>query len=174
MTTEHSPQVQRLIEAYRKMLHQTQEVLKELAEDAKPRIKTGMEMAGDRLAELGELSKEEAERVGEYLKKDIVDAARYIAEGERELADWARLDLLLLEDKLKDTFNDVVDQARLDLTHMQEHGNEIGEWHSGEVTGPGTLKCEECGQLLHFHEISHIPPCPKCHGAVFHRPHAKE
>ena len=174
MDTEHSPQVQRLIDGYHKLLHKTREVLGELAEDAKPRIKTGVEMASDRLAELGELTKEEGERVGEYLKRDIADAAKYIAEGERELADWARLDLLILEDKLKDAFEHMVDETRMELDHMRQYTDQVGEWHTGEVTGPGTLQCEKCGQEIHFHEPGHIPPCPKCHGAVYHRAHAKE
>ena len=36
------------------------------------------------------------------------------------------------------------------------------EYRTGEITGPGTLLCSECGEQLHFHRPGHIPPCPKC------------
>ncbi|MDH5544626.1 MAG: zinc ribbon-containing protein [Gammaproteobacteria bacterium] len=173
MSEQHSPQVQRLITGYHKLLHEAREVVKELADDLKPRIKTSIEMAGDRLAELGELSKEEAGRVAVYLKKDIEHAARYIAEGERELADWARLDMLLLEQKLRDNFEYMVDETKLELDHMRQHSDHTGEWHTGEITAPGTLACQQCGQEVHFKEPAHIPPCPKCHASVYHRVHYK-
>ena len=173
MSQEHSPQVQKLLDGYHRLMSEAREVAKELAEDMKPRIKPSIEMAGDRLSELGELTREEAERIGVYLKKDLEHAARYIAEGERELADWARLDLLLLEHKFKDNLEYLVDETRLELDHMKEHGDHAGEWHTGEITAPGTLACQQCDQELHFKELAHVPPCPKCHGSVYHRVHVK-
>ena len=46
---------------------------------------------------------------------------------------------------------------------------ELAGYHTGEITGPGTLVCDNCGEELHFHKPSRIPPCPKCKGTSFHR-----
>jgi len=40
---------------------------------------------------------------------------------------------------------------------------------TGEITGPGTLVCEQCGEHLTFKTTSVIPKCPKCGGETFHR-----
>jgi hypothetical protein len=42
-------------------------------------------------------------------------------------------------------------------------------YRTGEITGPGTLVCDNCEERLHFHKAGHIPPCPKCHGVIYHR-----
>lgn len=43
-------------------------------------------------------------------------------------------------------------------------------YHTGELTGPGVLLCNQCGERLHFTRAGRIPPCPKCGGSEFHRP----
>jgi isocitrate dehydrogenase len=40
---------------------------------------------------------------------------------------------------------------------------------TGEVTSAGTLTCQKCEQKVHLKKTSHIPPCPKCHGALFQK-----
>ncbi|MEE9491971.1 MAG: hypothetical protein V3W04_01145, partial [Gammaproteobacteria bacterium] len=42
-------------------------------------------------------------------------------------------------------------------------------YHTGEVTGPGTLHCAECEEILTFHQPGKIPQCPKCHSTTYHR-----
>ncbi|MBI3773498.1 MAG: hypothetical protein HY272_12460 [Gammaproteobacteria bacterium] len=43
------------------------------------------------------------------------------------------------------------------------------EYHTGEITGPGTLICEGCGEHVQFHHPGLIPPCPKCGGRDYQR-----
>ncbi|MBC8554830.1 MAG: hypothetical protein H8D23_34900 [Candidatus Brocadiales bacterium] len=38
-----------------------------------------------------------------------------------------------------------------------------------QVTGPGVLECDECGNQLHYYKAGRIPPCAKCHKTNFHR-----
>ncbi|MES9926605.1 MAG: hypothetical protein ABW158_00685, partial [Candidatus Thiodiazotropha sp. 6PDIVS] len=42
-------------------------------------------------------------------------------------------------------------------------------YHTGEVTGPGTLVCAQCGKEMHFKKTGHIPPCSGCKGTDFQR-----
>ena len=51
------------------------------------------------------------------------------------------------------------------LKDMAEHA----EYHTGEITVPGVLICDHCGEQLHFKEAGHIPPCAKCNETRFHR-----
>jgi hypothetical protein len=39
------------------------------------------------------------------------------------------------------------------------HGGSAPTWQAGEITRVGTLRCEGCGEALHFSRSAHIPPC---------------
>ena len=158
-----------LISAYERMLDRTKHALQNAGEKAGPLVEKALDIAKQKAYELGELTREEAETVSDYVVRDIHDAANYIVEQERELGDWARLDLLLVETKLLDLFSTVVDQTKLELDQWAKNAQLFGEWNTGEITGIGTLECIQCGQTINFHKISHVPPCPKCHGTVFRR-----
>lgn len=160
---------QHLADAYYRMLGRLKTALEEAEHKTAPVVERAIERAQETATKLGELSREEAERVGGYLKRDLEDAARFLAETGSELGEWLKFDLNLVEKGLADLFRTSVDYARVELGQLAQRADALGEWHSGEVTGIGTLQCKSCGEKLHFHRIGHIPPCPKCHGTVFRR-----
>jgi len=62
-----------------------------------------------------------------------------------------------------------VDKTTIELDQLKARADRLGEWHTGEITGPGTLVCSACNELIHFHKTGHIPPCPKCHATIYKR-----
>lgn len=159
---------QRQAQAYNRMLERVKDFIHNAEDQAGPRINHALEAAKERAAELGELTREEAETVGEYLRRDLHDAADYMSETGRDLRDWFSFDLMYAEQTLLDWFFRAVDQTRVDLGQV-EWLEPPGERHAGEITGVGTLRCIDCGRLMHFHETRPIPPCPKCKGTIFQR-----
>lgn len=157
-----------LVEGYNRMLQRLHNAL-EHAKEGEEAIKGGIDEAMEKATELGELSREEAERVGDYLRRDLHDAADFINNSGSELRDWLRFDIDVVEQELADRFANMVDRTAMELKALEMQANFYGEWHTGEVTGIGTLQCKSCGELLHFHHTSHIPPCPKCHGSKYRR-----
>ncbi len=155
----------KLTEAYNLMLERSRETMKDTQSGVRHAIDTAMEKA----TELGELSREEAELVSIYVMRDLEDAASFINTNSKELRDWLRFDLEVVENALVDRFAQMVDHTREELLKLEIRANALGEWKSGEITGIGTLQCKSCGELLHFHQTGHIPPCPKCHGTTFRR-----
>lgn len=153
---------QKRIHAYERMLERSRGLLTDAGHTARRAIETATETA----TELGELTREEAERIGYYLKRDIQDAAEYLAAQGGELRDWLRFDVELVEDRILDALTLLVDNTKVELSEWTERAN---EWHTGEVTGPGTLVCHACGEELHFNRPGHIPPCPKCRGSRYRR-----
>ncbi len=129
----------------------------------------GVEAAMEKASELGELSREEAEEVGKYVMRDLHDAADFINESGTELKDWLRFDVEVVERSIADLFAQMVDHTKLELDKLEQRATAIGEWHTGEIVGIGTLECKSCGEQLHFHNTGHIPPCPKCHGTKYRR-----
>jgi len=158
--------------AYNKMLERVKDFAIEARDEVTPKLQHGLDAAREKATEMGELSREEAEKIGDYLKRDVYDAAKYLAsEKADELKDWLRFDVQLVEERLADSFALLVDKTTIELQKLADRAREVGEWHTGEITGPGTLVCKECGEHIHFHKTGHIPPCPKCHATVYRRFH---
>ncbi len=169
MSKEHDRK-EKLIEAYNLMMQHVSEALSKATDETRPRLRQAIEKAEEKLEELGELTREEIDKVSEYLRRDLQQAADYLAGDEaRELKEWLRIDLDLIEGQLLELLFSAADQAKLDMLRFEEELIEAREYRTGEITGPGVLVCEQCGEELHFHKTGHIPPCPKCHGTVFMR-----
>lgn len=161
---------QKLVHAYNRMMERVKEILEQAKGKTGPKLQQAIAKAQDKAVELGELSREEAEKIGDYLRRDLSDAADFLAGQEKsELAEWLRFDINLIEAELLDLFFSAADQAKLDMLDFEESLAEHEEYHAGQITGPGTLICEECGEHVHFHQPGLIPPCPKCGGRVYQR-----
>lgn len=155
--------------AYERLLERSIEDANTLEKELGPHLRTWIEKARDKTVELGELSLEEAERVSHYLQRDLTDAGRYMARFSDELKGWWGFESSLIESGLMQRFLAAADRTTLEL---RELGDTAGEYHTGEVTGPGTLVCRACGNNIAFHKPGRIPPCPKCHGTRFTRAEA--
>jgi len=64
--------------------------------------------------------------------------------------------------------------AKLELRHLDKVRQRVTEWHTGEITTIGTLRCRTCGEAVHFKCTGHIPSCPKCHATVNERVKGKQ
>jgi len=155
------------ISGYRTMMHRVRDWLSQTKQAG------GMhgliDRAVEKAVELEELSREEAERIGDYLRRDVHDAAQYLADTEKELSDWLRFDISLIEERLFEVFQLMVDHTHAALDEIKARAAWMSDWQSGEITGPGTLQCKQCGELLHFHQPGRIPPCPLCANTDFKR-----
>jgi hypothetical protein len=170
MSNDNRPYNEKLVQAYNVMMLRVSESLANATNAAGPKLRHAIEAAEEKAVELGELTREEALKVGDYLRHDLQDAGEHLAGPEdNELADWFRFDIELIETELLDKLLSVADQAKLDMLDFEEQLAEASQYSSGEITGPGTLVCDECGEVLNFHETTHIPLCPKCHGNSFSR-----
>ena len=160
------------LHAYEQMLERVKDFTTEARDEVAPKIQQGLDAAREKATEMGELSREEAEKIGGYLKRDVYDAAKYLTnEKTEDLKDWFRFDVQLIEERLAETFALLVDKTTLELQQLADRARAVGEWQAGEITGPGTLICKECGEKIQFHKTGHIPPCPKCSATIYRRDH---
>ena len=160
---------EKLLKAYDLMMEKVHQALGETDKDAMPRLRHAIEKAEEYAAEFGEVTREEAEKIGTYLQRDIEDAANYLAgpEGD-ELADWLRFDIEQVEERMLEAFLSVADQTKIDMMRLEKDVFLPPTYHSGEITGIGTLECAHCGKHYHFKQTGHIPPC-SCGNATFSR-----
>jgi len=160
----------RLIKAYDQMMEHATAAMEHTRNDTIPGIRHLLEAARDKTVEMGDLTREEADKVIGYIHRDLEHAAGYMEENRQELSDWLRFDIGLLEQRLAKMFGAMVDHTREVLDEFAVRADSIG-WKTGEIVGPGTLHCKNCQQVLHFHKTGHIPPCPKCKHTHFARDH---
>lgn len=159
--------------AYASMLEQVKHGLESTEDDVATRLHYVVDAAKERTYELGELTREEVDKIGDYIKRDIEDATQYLSQEGKQLSDWLKFDIELLENRLADVLTETlgyaVNPTNLELQRLAEEAAEANLWYTGEVTGPGTLICDNCGHELNFYHIQDVPGCPKCDGTIFKR-----
>ncbi len=165
---DHYP-FDRLAAAYDKILQEVHDTLESARDNAIPGLKDYIADAREKMIELGELSREEAEKVAGYVERDMKDAANYLLETGEQMSAWWRFDVQQIENRMLEMFTSVADQTKLELAKLAERATKSSLYHTGEVTGPGTLVCTGCGKEMHFSKTGHIPPCSGCKGTVFQR-----
>lgn len=165
---QHDP-FDALGEAYEKMYERVVEGLHNAEEKTGPLLHKLIEEAREKAVELKEVSEQDAVKIADWLKRDMTEAANYLSETGHELNDWLGFEATLLESAVLDLLLKAADKTTLNLLQMKENVERASTYHTGEITGPGTLVCDQCGEKLHFYRAGKIPPCPKCHSTRFHR-----
>jgi hypothetical protein len=122
----------------------------------------------DDIMALNKFSNDEIAMLEAYLKRDLIDAGRYLDKTGKELKFWLGFDESLIKRELWDRFSNAADHTAKELHQLNDLGT-IGEYHSGELVGLGSLVCDRCGEKQHFLQPGHIPHCIKCQNTHFHR-----
>jgi len=122
----------------------------------------------DDIGALNKFSDVEIIKLKNYVKRDLIDAARYLDKTGKELKSWLGFDVTLMKNEFWERFSDAADQTTKALSQLKQHATNA-EYHSGELVGLGMLVCDQCGEKLHFHKPSYIPHCTKCDSTRFHR-----
>lgn len=167
--TNKNAAIDHMVEAYDRMLKATHDAIAEAQKETVPRMRELLEKARDQMVELGELTREEGAKVADYVERDIKDAASYLTTTGEDLRAWWRFDVKLMEQRMLDMFTSVADQTSIQLREWAEQARQAPSYRTGEITGPGTLTCEACGEGLTFVKAGRIPACPKCGGTGFKR-----
>jgi len=165
----NNPIQDKLLQAYDTMLERLHTAVEQVETKTLPSIEEQLKHAQEKAIELGELTRDEAEKVAEYVQRDVDDISIYLEETKAEFSDWLSFESTLLESKIGDWLNLVADKTKLEWDKIKLQAVKSQLYHSGEITGSGTLECIACGQTLHFKKTGHIPPCPKCHKTEFKR-----
>ena len=156
----------KLVDAYNEMITHVHEDLG----DASKTLARALEAAKEKASELGGLTQEEINKVSDYVRRDIEEVAHSLSETDNDsLTEWLKFDIELIENFALDAFMSVADKTRLELAKLEQLARSNSTYHTGEITSPGTLVCEHCGESINFKSTSEIPECPKCAGLTFQR-----
>ena len=155
--------------AYNQMMARIKDAIESTEAKSVPSLQKAIDMAKNQAIHLGEISLEEAEEIGNFIKRDVNDAAEYLMETSHEFSEWLMLDIEIIEQKVLELFLSVADKTRIELEQLSRPTFEISTYTTGDITGPGTLLCQACNHMIHFNTTDHIPACPKCHNTHFKR-----
>jgi hypothetical protein len=165
-----------LIEAYNQMMSRVKDTIDSAEAHAIPTLQKAIDQAKRQAIHLGEVTLEEADEVGNYIKRDINDAAEYLVESTHEFSEWLMLDINIIEQKVLELFLSVADKTRIELEQfsrpecrLENTANTATVYKSGEITGPGSLICMDCKQMIQFNTTGTIPLCQQCNGTLFER-----
>lgn len=170
MTEQHPSPTETLIAAYNRMMERIQELMEDAEDKAIPTLEEGIKNASEKAVELGEITAEEAEKIGGWIKRDMEEASLYLASGGREFADWLKFDIEQVEKRVLDVLLSIADRTKLELAAFERSIEAHNTYRAGEITGAGVLACKACGEQMHYYETTTIPVCPKCKGTKFARP----
>lgn len=160
---------EKIPDGYHKILGHLKGVLDDLDRDTGPAIYHAIELAKERAIQLGELTQAQAMQISDYLKRDIVDIAHFMADAEISFQETLNVDLQYLEDKFLENFFAAADRAKIDLLKFNLNLMHKAVYSSGEIIGIGTLRCTACGKLAHFYDVAMIEPCVACGNDTFER-----
>jgi len=158
-----------LSKTYETMYEHVISGLNKAKEKTAPVVDELIREATDKARAFEEVTDEEAEKLTIWLKRDLDDVASFVTDTQYALKDWLGFETALIKTALVDLLLDTADKTTVELLRMKDNAHKPYDYHTGEITGYGTLVCDECGEKLHFHKPGKIPPCPKCHKTSFHR-----
>jgi DNA-directed RNA polymerase subunit RPC12/RpoP len=169
MNETGNPEEDRLEQAYNGMLQKLSTELEALPDRSAVVLNDLLESARSEVLANGQLTTEEADTVTDYLRRDLHDLGTFLGKGTSDWRDWLRMDIAMIEAGLLNALSSVADRTKVELAELAARAYRVGEWHTGEITGPGELTCLECEGTVHLSKVGRIPPCPHCRHTRFHR-----
>ena len=145
--------------------------LHEAVDGASDSVSESLEVAKEKTSELGGLTQEEINKVSDYVKRDLEEAAQALNDDtdNNSLAEWFKFDVKLIENFALDAFLSLTDKTRVELAALEQRAKQTQHYQAGEIASPGTLHCTQCQQEITFRATSEIPVCSHCQSKSFQR-----
>lgn len=163
MTEKKNPEENEDVRLYQRMAHRAAELIQE----GRKNLDEALKKASDEITSGGEYTREQAEKVANYLHRDLSQVGNKIKQTRTTVINAAEPHRLAagVQSGLARLLNSAADL----LTEAAGRSEKVLEFHTGEVTSPGTLTCKDCGKEMNLRSTTRIPPCPSCHKTAFRK-----
>lgn len=161
----------RALEVYDRMLERVQARLKQMPDATVQMLEEEVNNAVEFEYELEEMTREEVDLLGAYLKRDLEHLLQFVEETGEGLAEWLQLDISLLEQQLADRLLSVADQTLVDTLTLQHKldNKAAGNYIAGEVATAGMFQCLNCSHMRCLTATSHLEVCDACGSHYYER-----
>jgi len=160
---------EKLVAAFDHMVEQVSDAIHNAEEALTPTVDEMVHNAQQLARELYALTQEEAESLGETLKRDIHKANKTLNQQGKELKDWFSFDMTLVEDRFIDMIARAADKSWLDFRAFENEDHQASVYRSGEVCNAGRFNCSQCDNSIDLSKTGQIPRCPVCQHNEFYR-----
>lgn len=139
----------------------------ELLQDGRKTVDEALKKAGEEISAGGDFTREQADKIGNYIRRDLSAVGRKLKKSRDTVITAAEPHRLAagVQSGLAKLLNTAADT----LSGFADRSEKVLEFHTGEVTSPGTLTCKACDKELRLKATVRIPPCPSCHKTVFRK-----
>ncbi len=158
-----------LVAAFDHMVENVSEAIHEAEEAIGPTVDEMVHNAQVLARELFALTQEEAESLGDTLKRDMHKANTTLNQQGKELKDWLSFDLTLVEDRFIEMIGRAADKTWLDFRAFEYEDHQASVYLSGEICSAGTFCCRNCDNNITLSQTGQIPRCPVCDQQEFFR-----
>ncbi|MCF6265447.1 MAG: zinc ribbon-containing protein [Desulfuromusa sp.] len=164
MTESHQKKnEQEDVSLYEKIISRTEELLV----SSRKNLDEALKKAGDELSSAGNFTREQAEKVSAFVKRDIQHTFASAGKGKDSVKQ--AVDPKRVAAGAQSIFSRILSNAAETLTDWAKKTEQQLEYKTGEITSPGTLTCKECGEEIQMKKTAKIPPCPKCHHTIYRK-----
>lgn len=148
---------------YQKLAERTAEIL----EEGRKSMDDALKKASAEISAGGDYTREKAEQVGAYLRRDLADFGKRAQQASDTVVNAVEPHRVVygMQSGLAKLFKSTAEV----LTEWAEKSEHSLMFKTGEITSPGTLTCKDCGKEMHFKSTVRIPPCPQCHKTLFRK-----
>jgi len=164
MTNEkQNPENHEDVGLYQKLADRAAEILA----DGRKTLDEALKKAADEISAGGEYSREQAEKIGTYLRRDLAEVGKKAQQARAAVLEAVEPHRVVagVQSGLAKLLSNAADL----LSELAGKSEQILVFKTGEVTSPGTLTCKDCGKEMHFKATVRIPPCPQCHKTIFRK-----
>ena len=151
------------VSLYQKMADRAAEILQE----GRKTLDEALKKAGDEITSGGDYTREQAEKISKYLRRDLTEVGKKAQQARDAVIDAVEPHRVVAG--VQNGLSRLLRTAADALTEIAGKSEQVLEFKTGEVTSPGTLTCKGCGKEMHFKSTVRIPPCSACHKAVFRK-----
>lgn len=145
---------------YEKLASRTADLL----EEGKKTFDEALKKAKEEISAAGDFSRERADKIGEYVRRDLKANADKVTDAVKKAVEPMRVAA-----GVQSAFSRILTSAAETLAELADRSEKLLEYKTGEITSPGTLTCKDCNAEMHMTKTTRIPPCPKCHKTVFRK-----
>ena len=155
------------VSQYEKLAARTRELLEAAREKTPKTVDEALEKAKEEMIAAGEFGREQAKRMQTFLQRDLKSAGEHFVQLRKtvkEAVDPQRV-ASGIQSNLVHILNLVGDAFKKSASKAEERLS----YRTGELSSPGTLTCNTCGNRIHMTSTGRVPPCAKCHNTEFRK-----
>lgn len=166
-------QTSRLVELYDNLVERLYETKLELEKSSQALdLEKEIEHLVEAEQDIERLTREEADLLTTWLKRDLQDLRSYLVETGKGVRNWLAQESQLLSEQFVHWLKQVADPSLLDARTLQEDlasREDPTLYHTGELAMAGTFNCSSCEKKIELTATHRLDACHRCDGRVFIR-----